>query len=215
VVGVAANVPTTSLEKEAPLLVYAPFWIDGSSRGTLVVRTRGTRGSGSDPSSIAAAARAAARRVDPAVPVPRVRTMSEVVSASVAHRRFQLVVLGLFAATALATACVGIYGVVAHSLAQRDREMAVRMALGARPADIRRLVLGEGMRPVALGLAAGLALALLAGGPLRALLFEVRAGDPMVLAPVAALLAVVAGLACWVPARRAARAAPAEVLRLG
>lgn len=209
VVGVAADVPTTSLEREGSLIAYAPYWIADFGRATFVLRTAG------EPGAVAAAARAAVRRVDPAVPVPRTRTMSEVVSQSLAKRRFQLVVLALFAATALVTACVGIYGVVAHSVAQRSGEMAVRLALGARPADVRRLVLGEGMRPVAAGLLVGVGVALASRSLLGALLFGVQAADPTVIGAVAAVLAAVAALACWAPARRAARTGPGAALRLG
>jgi putative ABC transport system permease protein len=162
---------------------------------------------------VTAAARAALRDVDPTVPVAKARTMAQVVSESVAARRFQLALLALFALTALATASVGIYGVISHSLTRRSGEMGVRMALGARPADVRRLVLREGLTPVVVGLTAGIAVSLALGRVFGSLLFEVRPSDPFTLAGVAAVLGIVAAIACYVPARRATATDLAGLLR--
>ncbi|HUS63503.1 MAG TPA: FtsX-like permease family protein, partial [Kofleriaceae bacterium] len=134
-------------------------------------------------------------------------------STAVAARRFQLALLGLFAVMAVLAAGVGIYGVVAQSLAQRTREIGVRRSLGARAGDVHRLVLREGMRPVAVGLGIGLAVAYAAGRAAAGLLFGVRPGDPLVSIAVALLLGAVAGSACLIPARRATRADLAAVLR--
>ncbi|MFN2567721.1 MAG: FtsX-like permease family protein [Gemmatimonadaceae bacterium] len=139
--------------------------------------------------------------------------MAQVVSDAVATRRFQVALLALFALTALATASVGIYGVISHSLARRTGEMGVRMALGARPADVRRLVLREGMTPVVVGLVAGIVVSLALGRVFGSLLFEVRPSDPLTLAAVAAVLGLVAAVACYVPARRATTADLAGLLR--
>jgi ABC-type antimicrobial peptide transport system permease subunit len=139
--------------------------------------------------------------------------MAEVFARALATRRYALVLAGAFAASALALAATGLYGVVAYVAAQRRRELGVRVALGARAADVRRLVLGRGLAPAALGLAAGLAGALAAGRVLAAQLYGVRPTDPATFAAVAALLAAVAVAAAWAPARRAARTDPAEVLR--
>lgn len=207
VVGVVADVPTSTLEEEGSLVAYLPTWMYYPPQGTVVVRTT------ADPTSVAAAARAALRRVDASVPVARIRTMEQVVSATVAARRFQLGLLMLFAAMALVTASIGIYGVISQSLASRTGELGVRMALGARPADVRWLVLREGLTPVALGLGAGLAGALAAGRLIEGLLFEVRPGDPITLVCVTALLAVVAVAACAIPARRATRTELTALLR--
>ena len=208
VVGVAADVRTSTLEEAGSLVVYLPAWEYPPAQGTLVVRTRG------DPAAAATAVRAALRRVDASVPVPRVRTMAEVVSAAVAARRFQVGLLALFAVMALVTASVGIYGVISQSVASRTGELGVRMALGARPADVQRLVLREGLGPAALGLAAGAVASLAAGRGIERLLFEVRPGDPLTLAAVAAVLAAVALVACAIPARRAAASGLAAMLRL-
>jgi putative ABC transport system permease protein len=207
VVGVAADVRTSTLEEEGSLIVYLPVWEYPPRQGIIVVRTSG------NPAVVAAAARAAIRRVDPSVPVPHVRTMEEVVSSTVAPRRFQLGLLALFAAMALVTASVGIYGVIAQSLASRTREIGVRMALGARPWDVHRLVLREGLTPVALGLFAGVAGAFAAGRGIQSLLFEVQPGDPGTIVGVGLLLGTVAVIACVVPARRVTRTGAATLLR--
>jgi len=208
VVGVAADVHTSTLESDGSLVIYLPLWEYPPRQGTVVART------GADPGAATAAARAALRRADPLVAVPRVRTMAEVVSAATAARRFQLGLLAIFAAMALLTAGVGIYGVIAQSLAARAGEIGTRLALGARPADVLRLGLGEGLAPVGIGLAAGVAGALAAGRGLQSLLFEVRPADPLTVAGVGAVLGLVAAAAYAIPARRAAAGDPARVLRL-
>jgi predicted permease len=207
VVGVAADVKSSTLEQEGSLMVYLPIWEDVPMQGSIVARTAG------DPAAVTNAIRSAIRRVDPAVAVPKVRTMAQVVSRTVAARRFQVGLLGLFAMMALVTASVGIYGVISQSLASRTREIGVRMALGARPADVHRLVMREGLTPVALGLVAGIAGAVAAGRAIESLLFGVRPGDPVTIAAVCALLGAVAVVACAIPARRAAAAGLGQMLR--
>lgn len=207
VVGVAADAGTSTLEEEGSLVVYLPSWEYPPSLGTLIVRTT------SAPQTLAAAVRTAIRRVDPSVPVPRVRTMAEVVSATVAGRRFQLGLLALFAGMALVTASIGIYGVISQSLANRTGEIGIRMALGARPRDVHRLVLREGLSPVAVGLALGIGAALAGGRTAEGLLFGVRAADPLTFGTVAALLTLIAVVACTIPARRATRTPLADMLR--
>jgi predicted permease len=197
VVGVAADVRTTTLEQEGSFVVYLPTWENPQMQAAIVVRTPG------DPGGIATAVRSALRRTDPLVPVPKIRTMAQVVSTTVAARRFQLVLLGSFALMALVTASVGIYGVISQSLASRTKEIGVRMALGARPSDVHRLVLREGLTPVALGLAAGIVGSLLGGRAIESLLFDVQSRDPLTLLSVCAVLGLVAVVACAVPARRA------------
>jgi ABC-type antimicrobial peptide transport system permease subunit len=143
-----------------------------------------------------------------------VRTLAQVVSGAVAQRRFQLVILLCFAVTALATAGVGIYGIMAHSLVQRANEIGIRMALGAGTGDIYRLALVEGLVPAGAGLGAGILASMGLSRALRSLLFEVQPGDPMTIASVAVVLTLLAALASLVPALRAARADPMEALRV-
>jgi ABC-type antimicrobial peptide transport system permease subunit len=147
--------------------------------------------------------------------VGRVEPLSAIVAASVAERRLTARLLAAFAGMAVALAAVGLYGVVSFGTARRRREFGVRTALGARPADVRRLVLGEGLRLSAWGIAAGLLAAAPAGVLLGGLLFEVSPGDPTTLAAICAALAACALAASWAPARRAARADPLAVLRAG
>jgi len=207
VVGVVADVHTSSAEQEGHPVAYLPLWQTVAPEGSLLVRSAG------DPARLASAVRAVISRVDPLVPIAKVRTMTEIVSAAVAGRRFQLDVLALFALMAVATAAIGIFGVIAHSLAARRREIGIRMALGARPADVRLLVLREGMTPVLIGIAAGLTAALLFGRVLRSLLFEVQSSDPATYAIVAATIGIVAATACAIPAWRATAPDPIRMLR--
>lgn len=207
VVGIVSDVRTSTLEKEGSFIAYVPYWQRGLAEASIVLRTTG------DPAGITSAARAALRRVDPLVPVAKTRTMEQVVSTTVAVRRFQVTLLVMFAVMALLTASIGIYGVISQSLATRTGEIGVRMALGAQPARVHRLVLAEGLRPVAAGLAIGVAGSIALGRWTENLLFEVRASDPITIAGVVMILGVVALVACLIPARRATTTGLVEMLR--
>jgi len=207
VIGVAGDVSAGSLQKQPNPTVYVPYWQRSQRQWSLTVRTS------MDPASIAGAIRAEIRRLDPELPLPRFRSMDEIVSASIAQRRFQLTLVLLFAAIALGLASLGIYGVVSYSVAQRRGEMGIRMALGATGSDLRALVLRQGLTPVVIGLATGLAGALAAGRVLSGLLFGVSSTDPLTMSVVAAVLLIVAAAACYVPALRATRSDPLVALR--
>jgi ABC-type antimicrobial peptide transport system permease subunit len=166
-----------------------------------------------DPLALAAAVRERIRQVDPDVPASSIRTMEDRVSASLAQPRLRMIVLGTFAGLALLLAGVGTYGVVSYAARQRTREIGIRMGIGASSRAILMLLLGRGFVMVALGIAAGLAGAVALTRTLQSLLFRVRANDPLVFAGVAAMLAVVAMVAAWVPARRATRLQPFVALR--
>jgi putative ABC transport system permease protein len=142
-----------------------------------------------------------------------VQTLEEVVSASVAQRRFQAILLLLFASVALALAVVGVYGVISHAVAQRTPEIGLRLALGAQRRNILTLTMARALRPILAGLAIGLAGALAASRLVTSLLFEVKPSDPATFAIVVALLGVVALGACLIPARRATRVDPMVALR--
>ena len=159
------------------------------------------------------AAFAAIARVDPEVPPANLRTMDQVAGRSLAQRRFQVLLVLLFAGGALLLAGLGIYGVVSYTVTRRTNEFGIRLALGAGAPALYRMVLAQGMTPVALGLAAGLAGALAAGRALAGLLFEVKPADPVTFAAVAMVLAAVALAACMRPAIRAARTDPLSALR--
>ncbi|MGA2134384.1 MAG: ABC transporter permease [Bryobacteraceae bacterium] len=208
VVGVTADIRSTSLDKDPVLIIYIPYWQRvGRLSSSLLIRTA------MDPHGIATATREAIRQVDGDVPVPQMRTMQEVMASSVAQRRFQMMLVALFACAALALAGFGIYGVVSYSVARRRTEMGIRMALGAGAAGLQRMVLWQGIRPVAAGLAAGIVMALAAGRALSSLLFEMSARDPLTIGGVALVLLLVAAAAALVPARRATRVDPLTALR--
>jgi putative ABC transport system permease protein len=173
----------------------------------LLIRTWG------DPSAIAPAVRGAITAINPQVPVSSIATMKEVVSASVANQRFGAFLFTLFGFVALLLAASGIYGVISYSVAQRRHEIGVRAALGAPRREILRLILFEGAKLTLLGVAIGVIAALSLTRLMRGLLFEVSPIDPFTFASVALLLILVALLACYIPARRAARVDPMIALR--
>jgi putative ABC transport system permease protein len=210
IIGVAADVNHFGLaDGEAPA-VYIPYaqsdqnwkrWMD------LVVRSpRGLSG-------LPAVIRAKVWAVDPAMPVGKAISMNEVVASSLARQRFHAQLLAVFAGLALLLSAVGIYGVMWNSVRQRTTEIGIRLALGAAPDRVVREVLAEGARLTAMGIGIGLALALAASRALSSLLFSVRPTDPPTYAAVALALSAVALLACYVPARRAARVDPMTALR--
>jgi ABC-type antimicrobial peptide transport system permease subunit len=139
--------------------------------------------------------------------------MARIVSESVSRQRFAVILLTIFAGVALLLAVIGIYGVIADAVAHRTREIGIRLALGARPGDCIRLVMGQGVVPVAIGLAAGLVAALAAGRVLASLLYEIEPTDPTTIGVVAAIVVGVALGAAYVPARRVTRVDPMSALR--
>jgi ABC-type antimicrobial peptide transport system permease subunit len=153
------------------------------------------------------------RRMEPALLIDQVQTMSQIIEDSVAPRRLNLVLFGLFAGLALALASVGLYGVVAYSVGQRTQEFGIRMAIGALPRDVLNLVLRQGLKLAVLGVGIGIAAALGVTRLLAGLLFGVEPSDPLTLTGVSLLLTFVALLACWAPAYRATRIAPTVALR--
>ena len=206
VIGVVGDV-RTSLQQGPVVTVYFPYGFEPVSEVALLVRTA------MDPRSVAAAVRSEIWKVDPEIPVQQMKTMEEVISEAAAPRRFQMLLVLLFAASALLLASLGIYGVVSYTVAQRTNEIGIRVALGAHTADVYRMVLRQGLTPVVLGLVAGVAVALALGRLLTTLLFEVSPADPLTISAVILALAVVAAFACTVPALRATRVDPMSALR--
>jgi ABC-type antimicrobial peptide transport system permease subunit len=168
---------------------------------------------GGDPRELASLLRTAVREEAPQAPFEQVATLEDLVSRSVEQPRLYAVVLGTFAAFALAIAGVGLFGVLSYSVAQRTREIGVRTALGAQARDIVALVAGQSLRIACAGVAAGLLLSLWMSRALRAFLYGVTAHDAVTFAAVGVLLVAVALVAAAVPARRAARVDPVKVLR--
>ena len=170
------------------------------------------KGSG-DIAHLGEAVRHEVEGIDPNVPVHSITSMDQIISRSVADRRFALELLGVFAAVALLLAAIGIYGVMSYSFSQRTHEVGIRVALGAQRLDILRMALGEGMRIVVIGLAAGLVGAAIATRVFQSMLFGVGPVDPVTFASVSGILTCVALLACYLPARRATRVDPLVALR--
>lgn len=209
VVGIVGDVHYRSLDAADEKAVYLPEanWIFTNSGAALVVRTRKTS------AALIQAIRTAAHAIDPSQPIVDVRTMESVVNASAAQRRLALVLFAAFAGLALLLSGAGIYGVLAGSVAERTREIGLRSALGATPANVLGLVLRRGLGLTAAGIVVGLAGAVVLTRSLKSLLFEIAPTDPLTLAGAATALFVVAAIACTVPARRAVRIDPVEALR--
>jgi predicted permease len=207
VVGVAGDVRRQSLAEPPRPEYYRPHAQITWASQYLVVRTR------DDPDPVAARMRATVWSLDPTVAVESVRTLAAQVAESVATPRFRVLLLGAFALVTGVLAMVGLYAVVALSVARRTREMGIRLALGAERGALVRGVVAGGLRLVLVGIAVGLAIAWAGSGVLASMLFEVAPTDPATYAAVGALTAVVAVLACWVPARRASRVDPTRSLR--
>ena len=207
IIGVVGDVKHAGLNAEARPMVYWPHPELVYGGMTLVLRTD------SDPAAAAPMLERAIQSIDKDQPLSDVRTMTQWIGASLARERFASALLLLFAALALTLAAIGIYGVMSYIVGQRATEMGIRSALGATARDIRSLILRDGARLLLVGLAVGLPLALAGSRALRSLLFETRAADPATFAVVLAVLAAAALFASWLPARRAAKIAPAEALR--
>lgn len=206
VIGIAGDVLSNPVERP-PVLAYEPFYLADFSNAALVVRAAAS------PAALVPAIRKAIWSVDGSVPVPRFETMASVAAAAVGERAFQMRLMLTFALVALLLAALGVYGVISYTVSRRTGELGLRAALGARPQEIAALVLRQGLRPVAWGLGAGVAAALLSGRALASLLFQVRADDPWAFGLATLALAAVSVVACWLPARRAARVDPMQALR--
>jgi putative ABC transport system permease protein len=183
------------------------LWQRPQNSSSILVRTA------MDPKAIASALRASVWSADGDVPVPEERTLQQIMSESVAPRRFQMTLVLLFAIAALALAAFGTYGVVSYAVARRRPEIGIRIALGAGRSRVLGLVLRQGMQPVFAGLVAGALAALAIGSYVSALLFQVSPRDPVAFTIAGGVLVVVSALACWIPARRAARVNPLDAIR--
>ena len=209
IVGVVRSVRSRRLDAASEVQVYFPFYQDPTAYNmSLVIRT-----SAADPLSLSGTVRAAIQSLDNNQPVYDVFTLRQIVGDSMAQRRFSMLLMGMFAALALALAAVGIYGVMSYSVAQRTHEIGIRIALGAQTSDVLKLVIGQGMMLTLIGVAIGLAAALALTRLLETLLFGISATDWVTFTEIAALLTAVALVACYLPARRAMRVDPMIALR--
>jgi putative ABC transport system permease protein len=207
VIGVVKDARMISLGKPDPMMIYVPYWYRADSGGSLVVRTT------LSPSSMATAVQKAIWSVDPAVSVPTVRVLGGIVSDSVATLRFEMNLLLLFAVAALLLAGLGVYGVVTYSVLQRQREIGLRLAIGAQAANVYKLVLRDGMMPVLAGAAVGIAISFASGRLIGSLLFQVSPYSPMAAAGAVSLLLAIGMAGCLMPARSAASVDPVQALR--
>ena len=207
IVGVAGDTRRSGLDAPPRPELYRPHTQLPTGDLTLAVRT------GGDPMALAGAVRAAVAELDPELPLARIATLDQLVGASVAERRFNMLLLGIFSVLALVLAAVGIYGVISFVVSRRTREFGVRMALGAQRADVLRMVLGQGAAVTAAGALIGIAGAAALTRVLEGLLYEISPTDTPTFAAVTAVLVSVALAACYIPARRATRIDPALSLR--
>ena len=207
VVGVVGDVRFATIDSLPAADTYVPYYQSPRSGAMVYLKTT------SDPGALAAAARRAIYEVGSDLPVYDVRTLASRVQDATAQARFSALLLAVFAGAALVLATLGIYGVIAFAVAQRTREIGIRIALGADRPAVLRLVVGQGAVLTAAGLALGVAAALVTTRVLRSLLFDVTPSDPTTFGFVMALLALSALIATWIPARRAAKLEPVEALR--
>jgi len=216
IVGVVGAVHDDGPDRDPVGLVFWPqvqdgFW--GNSVFTQASMAYVIRSAGTRPSALVDAMRDAVREVNPNLPMANVTTLRDLVRQSTARTEFTVLMLAIAAAVAVLLGVVGLYGVVSYAVATRTREIGVRMALGARGDEVARMVVGQGARLAALGLAVGVVVALMTSRLLSALLYGVEVVDLPTYAVTASLLGAVALLASYLPARRAARVEPTEALR--
>jgi len=207
IVGIVGDVKYGSLDAETPPEVYLPYAQHPVDEFTIAVRVAG------DPMAFAPTLRRDVAALDRELPIAKIEPMTAVIGASIAERRFTMWLLTAFAAAAVALATIGIYGVLAYLVGQRTQEIGVRLAIGATPGNVVALFVREGAALALVGVVSGVAGALLVTRALSTLLFGVTTTDPATFAAVAGALAMVALLASYVPARRAARVDPMTALR--
>ena len=208
IVGVVGNVHHDGLDASPDPTMYVPFKQDVfSSMWVLAAADRG------DPAQLSAAVRQAVREIDRTLPAYSINPLATIVSDSVAARRFSMLLLVLFAGVALFLAAVGLYGVVSYTVRQRTREIGLRMALGAQPGNVLRMVVGGGMKLAAIGVVLGIVAAVALAQLVESMLFDVAPSDPLSYAATSAVLLVIAALACYLPARRAMRVDPMMTLQ--
>jgi hypothetical protein len=207
VIGVVGNARTISLASPDPMMVYMPYWYRCDLSAGLLLRTH------QDPAMMVDSLRKTIWSIDPSVPIPAVRALGGVVADSVANQRFEMDLLLLFAISALLLAGLGVYGVVNYSVVQRQREIGLRLALGAQRANIYRLMLLDGLTPVLAGAAVGIALSFGFARVVRSLLFGVSPYNSGIASGALCVLVAVGVAACLLPARRAASIDPMRALR--
>jgi putative ABC transport system permease protein len=205
IIGIVGDVSHRGLNLQKRATMYLP--IHATIWKNLVIRTT------ADPLSLASAVRREIKALDPELALANVKPLEQLVYESVAEPRYRTTLLGLFAAVALLLAAIGLYGVLAYAVTNRTHEIGIRMALGAQARDVLRLVIGHGIKLALIGVVLGLGAALALTQLMKTLLFDVSATDPLTFVVIALLLALVALVACWIPARRATKVDPMIALR--
>jgi predicted permease len=207
IVGVVGDIKSDGFDAPSVPHIYVPLGQFAPVNAVVFIRSRG------DAGNLGEAVRREVEQVDPNIPVHSISSMDQIITRSLADRRFALELLGVFATVALLLAAIGIYGVMAYSFSQRTHEIGIRIALGAQRLDIFRMAVGEGMQLVAIGLAVGLVGAVALTRFVRTMLFDVSPSDPITFGAISFMLAAVAFVACFIPARRATRVDPLVALR--
>ena len=213
IVGIVGDVKHRGLEREAGAEAYVSYLQAPTPTMSLIVRASSVNHAVGDPANLTASIREAVQKVDKDQPLYDVKPMAAWVNESVARQRFNMLLLGVFAAVALVLAAIGIYGVISYSVTQRTHEIGIRLALGAQRKDVLRLVVGQGLALTVAGVACGVAGAFALTRLMAGLLFSVSPSDPMTFVIIPLLLAGVALVACYLPARRAAKTDPLVALR--
>jgi putative ABC transport system permease protein len=207
IVGVVADTLEMGLNVPAEPTMYFAGYSGYGNSAVVMIHTAG------DPMAMAGALRREVTALDAQAPVNEIHTMEEIVDKSLAGRKFSVLLISMFGALALMLAAVGLYGVVSYSVTQRNREMGLRMALGAQQGAVLRMVIGEAMKLTLAGTLVGALAAAFARKAIASQLYGVRAGDPASFAGAAVMLLAVAMIGAWIPARRAMRVDPAVALR--
>lgn len=210
IIGVVANIQSVDLDNPPQPEMYHPTAQRPENFAAVLIRTASP-----DPAQFTAAMRTALAEIDPTIPLTNITTFEAIVDQALAQRRLTMGVLSGFAALALLLATLGVYAVMAFSVGQRSAEFGVRMALGAKPGDVQRMVVQQGLKLTGYGIAIGLVIALASAHLMQALLFGVTAYDPLSFAGTVLLLTAIAALASWLPARRASTLSPTRALRPG
>jgi predicted permease len=209
IVGVVGNTQSVDLNSPPRSEYFLPALQRGENFTTILIRTEG------DPAAFANSVRAALREVDPGQPLLNAQSLTTLIANSVADRRLVMSLLAAFAGLALTLSCLGVYSVMAYVVGQRTNEIGIRMALGASPGMVQRMILAEGLRLTVIGVGIGLLAAVVLTRLMSQLLFGVQAHDPLIYTGISLLICLVAACACWIPARRATQVDPLVALRMG